>query len=407
MEPRSENGDLRAVLVPKSKSILNRLLIIESFKSNPSLDFDSSSEDVLYLKAALEKLNHTNEFFVGLGGTSLRFLALRLSRNLGVWKIRGESRLFQRPQGELIELLSQLGVKATLGPSEVVLEVNRPWNLEREIRVSAAESSQFLSSVVLNAWQLPSDLIIHVSTLELSRGYWEMTLSLCRRLGMSISIEEQDQTELLLRIAPSVVTKDRMSDLVEADMSSAAALAASAALAGDLVLKAVPESSLQPDFIFLEIFQRLGIGIERMTRDEVRILKSQVIAPIECNLSQAPDLFPILSVMVSAAQGSSCLFGAPHLAHKESNRITKTSELLSLMGVRNEVRKDGLVIWGSDRPQKQLRHFDVAKDHRLVMACRLAQILGHNIQPSETKSLSKSFPDFWSLTEGMKRDEVL
>jgi 5-enolpyruvylshikimate-3-phosphate synthase len=48
----------------------------------------------------------------GEGGTVLRFLALRASREKGRHKLTGGARLINRPQEELVKILSQLGVTA-------------------------------------------------------------------------------------------------------------------------------------------------------------------------------------------------------------------------------------------------------------------------------------------------------
>ena len=85
-----------------SKSWMNRALILQSFQPHLKIVGDSSSHDVQLLKKALEKfLVGETEFYAGLGGTTFRFLALRVSRKPGSYLIRADQKLLDRPQTEM------------------------------------------------------------------------------------------------------------------------------------------------------------------------------------------------------------------------------------------------------------------------------------------------------------------
>lgn len=98
--------------VPASKSILNRALILQSFGPDLKIYGVSDSDDVVKMKAGIKALKDQAIIDCGEGGTVLRFLALRASREKGRHKLTGSARLINRPQEELVKILSQLGVTA-------------------------------------------------------------------------------------------------------------------------------------------------------------------------------------------------------------------------------------------------------------------------------------------------------
>jgi 3-phosphoshikimate 1-carboxyvinyltransferase len=119
------------------------------------------------------------------------------------------------------------------------------------------------------------------------------------------------------------------------------------------------------------------------------------------NLTDRPDLFPVLAVVAAFAEGVTELYGAPHLKSKESNRIQKTSELLTLMGVENHPHETGMLIHGlgaNFKPHSIV--FDPDKDHRMAMAAGLARLKGFQIEITDEAAVDKSFPDFWKTLRG-------
>src|SRR5215469_7307474 len=98
--------------VPASKSILNRALILQSFEPDLKIYGVSDSDDVVKMKAGIKALKDQAMIDCGEGGTVLRFLALRASREKGRHKLTGSARLINRPQGELVKILSESDVTA-------------------------------------------------------------------------------------------------------------------------------------------------------------------------------------------------------------------------------------------------------------------------------------------------------
>ena len=183
--------------------------------------------------------------------------------------------------------------------------------------------------------------------------------------------------------------------LMEPDMSSAFAMAAAGALAGHTEITNFVDPSLQPDHVFVEILKTMNIPVN-IHGTSLVVEKADEIKHIELNLAGAPDLFPILSILCAFAKGDSKLLGAPQLVHKESNRIKKTAELLSLAGVSLQEKPDGIMIFGQG-PQLKPRAFtfDPDQDHRMAMAAGLLKLKGFDIEIKQPDVVNKSFREFW------------
>ncbi len=383
--------------VPASKSLLNRLLIIRSYELGLEIRGDSNADDVQKMKGALRSLQAGEAADCGAAGTTLRFLALKAARMPGRHVLKGTPRLFERPQGELIRVLEQLGCRVEMFPDRMVIEGDG-WKIPEDgLEVARGVSSQFASAVVLNAWNLDRPLRLSFSGERVSESYFAMTLETVRRAGMNWR-KENGGVVLPAGARVQVPVYD-----CEIDVSSAFAVAALAVASGGRAeIENWPgENSLQPDAAFPEILAAMGCDVSE--RDRVLTVsrtKERGLRPIRRDLREMPDLFPVLGVLCALAGGNSSLTGAPHLAHKESSRIKKTAELLRLMGAEVIERTDGMEIQGLRSGPRGGFAFDPDHDHRLAMAAAVARAAGADVEIQHRDVVNKSFPDFWSIAEG-------
>lgn len=377
--------------IPSSKSLLNRALILRSHANGLRVDGDSDADDVVFLRKSLGKIEDGKEFYLGEGGTSLRFFALRAAREKGSFLIKGSERLFRRPQGALKEILSQLGVIVD-SPVPNALQIRSAgWrDPGKPLKVSTSDSSQFASAVVLNAWNLHFDLELEFDGAITSESYFRMTLDLCREAGM-----EFEESPGRLKIPAR--QKIRLKRLhVEPDVSSLFSLAALCALGGRGKFVGIPEKSLQPDIAFIGLFERMGIPVH-LEGGVLSVEKASSLKPIQADIGAMPDLAPVLAVVCAFAKGRSVLHGAPQLKHKESHRVRSTATLLRGLGVEVVERDDGFEIEGRPDLEPRAFDFDPDKDHRLAMAAGILNRLGWNIRITEPEVVNKSFPEFWHL----------
>lgn len=375
--------------IPASKSLMNRALILKSYFPEIVIQGISDADDVVKMETAISQIGKAAKFDCGDAGTTLRFLALRLSREVGEFTLTGSSRLFERPQEELRKILEQLGVAVRFEKTQIHIQ-SKGWALRGDtLIVPSQRSSQFPSAVALNAWDLPFDLYASPENLAASESYFRMTVRFLEEQGMRFQFWDKD-----FRIAknqkPNVQTL-----LVEPDMSSSFSIAAAAAVSGSAMLLHFPESSLQPDFAFVGILKTMGVPIE-WTPKGLQIYKAQKLKGVQVHLKNTPDLFPVLAALCALADTPSQLLGAPQLIFKESNRLEKIKELLEKTGCFIKLLPDGLEIHPPSSGLKGGFTFDTDFDHRLAMACGTLMASGLEIEVENPDVVGKSFPKYWS-----------
>ena len=377
--------------ISASKSILNRLLVIQSFSSSVKVFGESNCDDVIRMRSALQNiLSGDGPANCGAAGTTLRFLALRASRIPGQHLLVGTPELLARPQSALIELIKGLGSKAQKIKEGLLIEGNGWIKPSGPLRVDRSQSSQFASAALLSAWNLDFDLELEMSQSNEfpSEGYFTMTESLVQRAGINLRRKGN------LLIIPRLSSINATTLIAEPDLSSAFAIAALAAASlGCAVFRLLPTKSLQPDSVFPEILRAMNCAVTA----DFCVRGPDQLKPISWNLRDCPDLFPVLSVLCALCKGRSILYGAPHLAFKESSRIESTAKLLQGLDCRYRMRTDGIEIFGTGFISTKTFDFDPNHDHRLAMAAAVAQSAGANVRILHPEVVNKSFPEFWSI----------
>ena len=328
-----------------------------------------------------------------MGGTSFRFFAFLISRSKGEFTIKAEKRLLQRPQAEILEILKQLGVNCELTQAHLKIK-SSGWNAPDKVVCDGAESSQFISGLLLSSWNLDFDLNIQIKKPVVSFDYLKMTISLLQQAGMQIKVQEQDN---FFQLTIAKMQNSNLQELVsELDVSSAFSLCATAVVGGQAQITNWSIRSSQPDMAFLAAFRKMQIHCD-ISESNLKIAKHNTWFGIEADLQNSPDLFPVLAVLCALAKGESRLYGAEQLRHKESDRIAKTCELLMSAGFKCEELADGLKIFGQSSVQnlQQEFNFDPDHDHRMAMAAALLKLKGYNIKIQNPEVVNKSYPNFW------------
>ena len=377
--------------IQASKSELNRAWLVKSYFPELSITGDSSCDDVKHMKSGLLSLAKKTKINCGDAATVLRFLAIRASRETGVWTLTGSARLMKRPQKDLGFILQQLGVVVEFIKDDIVIQ-SVGWEEPLvPITINRDESSQFASSLLLNLWNLPFDVQFEFRGAGLSEGYWQLSLQIAQSLGMEVVTNRNTY-----RVpANQKINKTKISTGM--DMSSAFAVAAAAALNGSAEIKNFPAASSQPDFKFVEVLKQMNVSIERNSTS-LCVKKNGHMKPLSLDLGSTPDMFPILAVLCAMAGGESHLHGAPHLVNKESNRLQKTFELLKSAGSIVKMGPDGLHIKGvPGLSGAQDFEFNTDEDHRMAMAAGLLKLCGIPVKIMQPSVVTKSFPEFWKI----------
>jgi 3-phosphoshikimate 1-carboxyvinyltransferase len=382
------------IVLPSSKSISNRLLIIKALSPKPfEIHNLSYSEDTKSLQEILS--TEKNLIDVGNAGTTLRFLTSYFANKPGEWTITGSERIQNRPIGILVTALQELGVKIEYLKKEGFPPVKiHGSNLQGgRVELFGNISSQFISSLLLIAPTLPKGLQVKLKSKIVSKPYIDMTLNIMRRFGIKSKWEGN-------QIIIEKQTYRAKDSYVEADWSSASYWYGLACLANevDLKLYGLKKSSIQGDSIIAKLFEPLGVKTSFMTGG-VRLTKSKTNFPgfFEHDFIGTPDLAQTFAVALSMLDIPFQLKGVDTLSIKETNRLN---------ALRTELLKIGTNITTSESIISRLRSstFSIPKktpvlintyqDHRMAMSFAMLALFTETAieNPSVVK---KSYPSFW------------
>jgi len=328
---------------------------------------------------------------LGNSGTSMRFLTALAALGQGQYVLTGGPRLCERPMGELLAALQQLGVKALSqrdnGCPPVVVMGGLTGG---QARLSGAVSSQYLSALLFIGPLAPQGLEIEVTGELVSRPYVNMTLEVLGEFGISHYREGYRYFRVLggQQYAPQDYE-------IEGDASSASYFWAAAALTGGRVtITNLSLESCQGDIDFLSVLARLGCRLDSAPAGLT--VQGGPLHGIEVNMANMPDLVPTLAVLAAFAWGETVITGVAHLRHKESDRLAAVAAELGKMGIEVRETADGLIIQGG-RPRGA--EIETYQDHRLAMSFAVAGLGVQGMAIKDPGCVAKSFPEFWDFLE--------
>ena len=358
--------------LPSSKSVSNRLLIIQSLcKENFTIENLSDSDDTKYLQRAF--LSQENIIDVEHAGTSFRFLTSYLSiQNGQEFILTGSDRMKERPIKELVSVLQKMGAKIEYLENEGFppLKIIGTDLEGGEIEIDGDVSSQFITSILLIAPILNRGIQMKINEELVSKPYVEMTLKLMKEFGI-----ESSWVDNIIRIqSQNYIAKDYK---VEADWSAASFWFEIASLSEscNIKLNGLQENSIQGDKRSIEIFNNLGVD-SIFENGKLILTKNQTISPFQTyDLIETPDLYQPLRCTLFSKNIEANFSGIQTLKDKETNRI---------MSVETELKKIN-----------SINIIDTYKDHRMAMSFAPLCLEFGKLQINDVEVVSKSYPDFW------------
>ncbi len=348
-------------------------------------EFRSNSTGVLihceHLRAAPGTLDAKNS------GTTMRLIAGIASLIPSTTTLTGDESLVKRPMAPLVEALVQLGAKC----SYLAKPGNPPLTVTGPITKSYTEvpgdiSSQFVSSLLIACSQKKGDTQIHLKSPLRSRPYVDITLQMLKDFG---GIMDEEPSGFRVRGDQNL---ERDSYTVPGDYSSASfPLAAAAITGGDVTIRNLDDRSPQGDRAIVDHLKAFGARVSA-TRDSVRVAGDH-LAGTEIDVRHTPDLFPILSVIGSIAEGRTVIKGGENLKAKESDRIATTTEFLHNMGANIVPKSDGCEIVGVEKLHGTTVRTE--GDHRILMAAAVAALVSTSeLRIEDNESYKVSYPGF-------------
>jgi len=420
------------LLLPGSKSISNRVLLLSALSLGTTTLHDLlDSDDTRVMLAALQTLgcavsrnansvsirgiggvlgNQQAQLFMGNAGTAMRPLTAALAVLGGDFELRGVARMHERPIGDLVDALRQLGCSVDYLGAEGYppLRIGRPrLDLSRPIRVRGDVSSQFLTALLL---ALPlvakADIVIEVEGELISKPYIDITLKLLARFG--VEVQRTGWQQFVITAGSRLCSPGELH--VEADASSASYFIALGAIApgNGLRIDGVGADSIQGDIRFIDAARMMGAQIDSganwLQVSRAPELQGRTLRAIDLDCNHIPDAAMTLAVMALYASGTTTLRNIASWRVKETDRIAAMASELRKFGATVEEGDDFIRVTAPPSAA-QWRSADVATydDHRIAMCFSLAAFNPAQlpVRIRDPRCVAKTFPDYFESLFGV------
>jgi len=419
-----------AVTLPGSKSISNRALLLAGLAAGETLIREVlESDDTQRMIDALGVLGvsvseagpralrvrgaggafpvKTAELFLGNAGTAFRPLTAVLALCGGEYKLSGVPRMHERPIGDLVEALRQLGAHIDyLGNSGFPPLQIHPMSLtdNNEVSIRGNVSSQFLTGLLMASPLLARRTVVRVVGELISKPYIEITLNAMRQFG--VIVERDGEASFIVPASARYVSPGEM--YVEGDASSASYFLAAGAISGlsgggPVRVQGVGRASIQGDVRFTQFLEQMGaqvtLGdnwIEAEADSESRRRGKLKAVVADCNA--IPDAAMTLAVAALFADGTTTLRNIGSWRVKETDRIAAMATELRKLGASVEEGADYLKI----TPPLAFRltanaQIDTYDDHRMAMCFSLVALGGVPVRINDPRCVAKTFPTYFDV----------
>ena len=404
---------LHSIRVPGSKSVTNRALLLAALAPGESfLRGGLEAEDTRWMRQALRGLGFPLEeregiwrieggrrpatqaaLWLGESGTTLRFLLPWLALTAeGPLRLEGQPRLFERPLGPLLNPLQALGARWFPDATGAWLHPTPTPPRSLDLLVDARLSSQFLSGLALAAAALPEASLLTWSKAA-SSSYLDLTTQWLRRFGCMAHLEPGRWS------IPGGTLVHQELDL-PGDWSGAAAfLAAAAATGRSLRLGPLDPEDVQGDRAMVAILASAGCTT-RWVEAQILEVSGGLQRGLDTDLTDCPDLGPVLAALAALAPGPSELRGLHTLPLKECDRLEASADLVRWLGGHADTIGNHTLRIIPGTPSQDRAAFDPRNDHRMAFAAALGGLRwGGALRDS--LCVAKTFPDFWGVWRGM------
>lgn len=402
------------VLVPSSKSLTNRALVLAALADGPStITRPLGSRDTQLMVDALTALgarverdgmtwrvtpvdrtrSAATQIDCGLAGTVMRFVPALAALGSAPVRFDGDPHARVRPMGQTVTALRDLGVEVDDdGRGSLPFTVHGRGGVGGgPLVVDASASSQFVSALLLAAPAFDKGLDLrHEGGSLPSLPHVEMTVAELRRRGVDVDDSQPDRWV----VAPSAVTA--LDVEIEPDLSNAGVfVAAAVATGGTMRVRSWPEHTQQAGDAWRELVVAFGGSAERDGADLV-FRGGPTIRGVDLDLHDVGELTPVVAALAALADGPSTLRGVAHLRGHETDRLAALATELNRLGSDVTETDDGLVV----RPRPMHGEiFQTYDDHRMahaavVLALRVPELFVENVATTV-----KTYPNFAPVWE--------
>ena len=381
------------ILLPSSKSISNRALIINALgKGTYQPENLSECDDTQVMVRALQA-GPDETIDIMAAGTAMRFLTAYLSVTPGKRIITGTQRMQQRPIQVLVNALRELGadINYTNNEGYPPLEITGSSLNKQSISLPGNISSQYISALLMIAPTLTHGLTIQLTGDIISRPYIQLTLQLMKDFGADARWTKENE----LRVEPQLYKS--IPYYIESDWSAASYWYQIAALAPEatITLPKLLANSYQGDSKVAELFGWLGVETSYQ-EDGVTLTKgTPKVEYMEYDFINQPDLAQTF-VVTCALLGIPFRFtGLQSLKIKETDRIVALIKEMRKLGFVIKDSENSILSWEGERCTREEGAIDTYEDHRMAMAFAPASLKISDLFINNTQVVSKSYPRYW------------
>ena len=412
IKPSTLNGKIE---IPPSKSYSHRAVIAAALAENSrkskidnlkfSVDITTTTDIMENWGAEIERFENALEI-IGNGGkvllkdkyvqcnesgSTIRFLIPIGITNENELIFDGKGKLVDRPLDSYYKIFDKQGIFYKNENGKLPLEVNgklKAGNYEIDGNIS----SQFITGLLYALPLLDGDSKLTINKNLESKGYIDLTFEILKLAGIEIVNNNYKSFD----IKGNQIYKP-FDYTVEGDYSQVAfwivAGIISANKDNEVKCLHVNKNSLQGDREIIEIVQRMGANLEIF--DDYVIVKPSKTKGTVIDISQCPDIAPILTVLAALSEGETRIINGERLRIKESDRITSIKTELNKLGANVAEEGDSLIIQGVEGFAGGVT-VSAWNDHRIAMSLAVASSrCEKEIILEEAESVRKSYPHFW------------
>jgi 3-phosphoshikimate 1-carboxyvinyltransferase len=408
-----------SVVIPGSKSVTNRALILAAQADSPSvLRRPLVSRDSELMVAGLRALGvgitektlsvHGIQELqwlvnpapmrggvkvdVGNAGTVMRFLPPLAALATGEVAFDGDPRSYERPLGPVIKALEELGVTIEHdGRYSLPMKLHGTGNIPGgALTIDASASSQFLSALLLVAASFDNGIVAtHKGGLLPSMPHIEMTVDMLRSFGADVHVDAVAQS---WRVKPGELHGQEL--VIEPDLSNAAPFLSIAMVCGGSVTIADwPSKTTQPGDQLRSIFAAMGAKIS-MSEKGLTLTGTGAIHGIDIDLHDVGELTPSIAAVAALADSPSHLRGIAHLRLHETDRLAALTREINALGGNVVEEESALHITPAPLHGGVFHTYD---DHRLATAGAVLGLVVPGIEVENIATTRKTLPDFPGL----------
>ncbi|QIM49305.1 3-phosphoshikimate 1-carboxyvinyltransferase [Pusillimonas sp. DMV24BSW_D] len=414
--------------LPGSKSISNRVLLLAALAQGQTrirglLD----SDDTRVMLAALEALgltlqresdtevwvtgqavfkNQQADLFLGNAGTAFRPLTAALALMGGNFRLSGVPRMHERPIGDLVDALQQLGAgiqyEAQTGYPPLKISPAQT-TVNPFTRVKGSVSSQFLTALLMAAplatARMGQPLVIEVEGDLISKPYILITLNLMAHFG--VQVKREGWSRFTVPADAHYVSPGEI--MVEGDASSASYFMALGAIGGGPVtVHGVGADSIQGDIAFAQTLEEMGAqvswGAHSVSVSGPCVAKGGRLRAFDKDFNLIPDAAMTAAALALYADGPCRLRNIGSWRVKETDRIHAMHTELAKLGAQVESGSDWLRVTPPATPGSwRAAEIETYDDHRMAMCFSLAAFGPVPVTILEPACVSKTFPDYFNI----------